>query len=602
MPTPKKPTPNTTPGALSPNHQLGGQDAPVGGDTLMSISDGSEAQDLGAAKAELVVEKFLPDGWSGWHSGGGCWALRLDALEGAGDSFHALLTAHDHDDIPVRADEPSWMGIYTPDGDCIWEPQPMFVGTAEACAREGEAVIEMIRRMQSPEGETDSQAVEDMLREVLGARGWKYLSAPEVDAVENTWRVEPSADGYRIVDDCWRDGNPRLVVDGITDLGIAKQVQKVPEIGHLLVTVNERLNDFYGVTAADWGGSPLHDDIRSMLTAERKGKELVHAIPHMVRLLARIDEAFNDHFGVTEKDQGGDALHDRVRELLAIRVEILCEVEKQYLEQQNNLREYGSISFSNKVALGWLEKMVAEQRRDVVPMAFGVVEPGGKVEPAGEVIESVSWVREDGRRASIYGALPWTSEAEAAKWQKQKDGYTIRWADGRVGYGQPACRTPEEAFEVLAATQLRRQTHFGSDSAEARFLAACSDAFRVHEGLRSVEAVNCLLPNGKSELRVMQDPSWKRLAPHIENGLWLAGLKVAEGCPVGKAFAVHRVALSEEMVKVMREERLARTNTPEGLVAYLLECECAASIQGGVLTLADGASFDLTKLKGNSRA
>ena len=46
--------------------------------------------------------------------------------------------------------------------------------------------------------------------------------------------------------------------------------------------------------------------------------------------------------------------------------------------------------------------------------------------PRFEVIPSVHWARDDGLQASIYGACPWTSDAERERWNKVQAGFTIR--------------------------------------------------------------------------------------------------------------------------------------------------------------------------------
>jgi hypothetical protein len=63
-----------------------------------------------------------------------------------------------------------------------------------------------------------------------------------------------------------------------------------------------------------------------------------------------------------------------------------------------------------------------------------------------EVIESKVWLRDDGKRASIYGALPWNSEAEKARWQMVSQGWTVRNPfTGEVGVGRPPSATKELA-------------------------------------------------------------------------------------------------------------------------------------------------------------
>jgi hypothetical protein len=48
-----------------------------------------------------------------------------------------------------------------------------------------------------------------------------------------------------------------------------------------------------------------------------------------------------------------------------------------------------------------------------------------------EVIPSKVLVRDDGATASPYGACPWTSEAERARWSAKDVGWTVR--DNRTG-------------------------------------------------------------------------------------------------------------------------------------------------------------------------
>ena len=63
-----------------------------------------------------------------------------------------------------------------------------------------------------------------------------------------------------------------------------------------------------------------------------------------------------------------------------------------------------------------------------------------------EVIESKSWLRDDGRTASIYGALPWVTEREKPRWKKITRGYTVRDNErGTVGIGRQPWPTREEA-------------------------------------------------------------------------------------------------------------------------------------------------------------
>lgn len=66
-----------------------------------------------------------------------------------------------------------------------------------------------------------------------------------------------------------------------------------------------------------------------------------------------------------------------------------------------------------------------------------------------EVVESKIYKRDDGARASIYGALPWRSEAEKARWSVVSEGWTVRNPlTGQVGVGRPACNTYAQAQEL----------------------------------------------------------------------------------------------------------------------------------------------------------
>ncbi len=65
-----------------------------------------------------------------------------------------------------------------------------------------------------------------------------------------------------------------------------------------------------------------------------------------------------------------------------------------------------------------------------------------------EVIPSKSWQRDDGAKASIYGAVPWVSEAEKARWAVVDQGWTVRNPrTGEVGTGRP----PFPSYEAAAA-------------------------------------------------------------------------------------------------------------------------------------------------------
>lgn len=52
--------------------------------------------------------------------------------------------------------------------------------------------------------------------------------------------------------------------------------------------------------------------------------------------------------------------------------------------------------------------------------------------------------------ASVYGAVPWFTEAAKADWEIESTGFTIKWPDGTVGLGRPPFATEAEAAAALA--------------------------------------------------------------------------------------------------------------------------------------------------------
>ena len=67
-----------------------------------------------------------------------------------------------------------------------------------------------------------------------------------------------------------------------------------------------------------------------------------------------------------------------------------------------------------------------------------------------DIIPAKHWVHTDGRTASIYGAVPYTSEAEQASWSIQPVGFTIR--DNKtntVGLGRKPFASMADAQAVL---------------------------------------------------------------------------------------------------------------------------------------------------------
>lgn len=67
-----------------------------------------------------------------------------------------------------------------------------------------------------------------------------------------------------------------------------------------------------------------------------------------------------------------------------------------------------------------------------------------------EVIESKRWKNnKTGATASIYGAVPYTSETEKQEWSIETVGFTWRKSDGTIGLGRPPAATYEEAINVM---------------------------------------------------------------------------------------------------------------------------------------------------------
>lgn len=68
------------------------------------------------------------------------------------------------------------------------------------------------------------------------------------------------------------------------------------------------------------------------------------------------------------------------------------------------------------------------------------------------VIESKRWIANDGRGASVYGAVPYRSAAEKERdgWRVECVGWTLRNEDnGTVGIGRPPFETKEAAENHL---------------------------------------------------------------------------------------------------------------------------------------------------------
>lgn len=63
-----------------------------------------------------------------------------------------------------------------------------------------------------------------------------------------------------------------------------------------------------------------------------------------------------------------------------------------------------------------------------------------------DVIESRRWVRDDGATASLYGSVPWVSDAERARWELRTVGFTVRDnVRGTVGIGRAPWVSKDDA-------------------------------------------------------------------------------------------------------------------------------------------------------------
>lgn len=72
------------------------------------------------------------------------------------------------------------------------------------------------------------------------------------------------------------------------------------------------------------------------------------------------------------------------------------------------------------------------------------------MKPILEVIEARIWSNSKTNRvASIYGAVPWTSNTEREDWKLIQIGFTWRTSSGTVGIGRQPCATREEAEQVM---------------------------------------------------------------------------------------------------------------------------------------------------------
>lgn len=85
-------------------------------------------------------------------------------------------------------------------------------------------------------------------------------------------------------------------------------------------------------------------------------------------------------------------------------------------------------------------------------MARGVLCRGGMDTLRYEVVPAQVWVRDDGKRASLHGAVPWTSCVERERWHVERVGYTVYDRKrGTYGIGRAPWKTEAEAREWVQA-------------------------------------------------------------------------------------------------------------------------------------------------------
>lgn len=74
-----------------------------------------------------------------------------------------------------------------------------------------------------------------------------------------------------------------------------------------------------------------------------------------------------------------------------------------------------------------------------------------------EVIPYRVWLRDDGKQASLYGAVPYLSDAEKARWQVVERGWTVRDNHfNTVGMGRTPFATREEAQAFITKITERK--------------------------------------------------------------------------------------------------------------------------------------------------
>ncbi len=74
-----------------------------------------------------------------------------------------------------------------------------------------------------------------------------------------------------------------------------------------------------------------------------------------------------------------------------------------------------------------------------------------------EVTEAQVWRHVSGRTTSVYGACPWTSDAERANWKRETVGFTVYDNDrGTFGIGRRPFATRKEAETFVAQLNAQR--------------------------------------------------------------------------------------------------------------------------------------------------
>lgn len=67
-----------------------------------------------------------------------------------------------------------------------------------------------------------------------------------------------------------------------------------------------------------------------------------------------------------------------------------------------------------------------------------------------EIVESKHWLNtKTGNTASIYGAVPWTSEFTKQDWKLVSRGFTWRLDNGTTGLGRHPVKTMREALDIM---------------------------------------------------------------------------------------------------------------------------------------------------------